>query len=439
MVLTLAACGAAPGFAHAQPVPAPAEEYRNWDEGVSLQAPSGGQRILEPSPTRLVGWRRVDPMTGEEQWRFNVIRIAHTEPVTDLSAYAAHRMDDIRGEDPNEVFRFAPVQYRTLNERAAFELQVESTDKVKTWQRMLWVQMDPRRFLVFSLAGPPARQDDLNRLLDSILKTVSVHDPAAWRADRKGNLQRGEQWLEQMTQERLVQALDREPRWLLVRRGDKPVGFQVVRERPHEQAGRAGVEVESWAMFRPSAEEVQLVHRELFTTADRVLEVWRDRLQTGDGDAAVTVWERGMAANAAQVVVDLHIAGRPSTIRADVPPEHYLPRALAALLPRLVDLQAPTTYGFAFYNTETNETDYRTVTVHPAEEKAFDGRVRVVHRLLDQMRSDTPPITLWVDAQGRLLRMENAAGLVMAPAEREEVLRHFPNAEAVIRALNRMR
>jgi hypothetical protein len=120
---------------------------------------------------------------------------------------------------------------------------------------------------------------------------------------------------------------------------------------------------------------------------------------------------------------------------ASAPKDNYLPRAMAWLLRRMVNLKKPAPYAFATYNGRSGGFNLRTFTVvGPDEIEAGGRKVRAI-RVTDQLTAETQAADMWVDLDGKLLIMNTADGLKMEIASDKAVERRFPQARETIKAM----
>jgi len=408
--------------------------YKDAVNGFALRPPADAAMERPPSSTRLVTWAQRDRKTGAIRWTFSVLRVPQPKKVTDLRKFAAELTTNLKEKDKFQVesVRFAPV-----GRKQTIHIRAETPPPFRRWVRQVWVQVGPEEFLVFVISGQPTEKQQLDSYCDTILRTVELLDPEAERASREAALKRGAQFLKSLTEKKFAAAVQSEPYWCLMRLKDKNIGFMLVTECAGSRAGLKGFEVKSWAMVQPPADKVRLMKRVLFTTPDRLLEQWKEHVQVGDGKEAEVISEQGMMTNGRQIVCDMNQGGKTLTHRKQVPQGVYLPRATAMLLPRLVDLKTPATYGFATYATKNNSYDYRTFTIVGPQRTRIGGKEVEAIRVVDKIAEDAQPTTLWLDRTGRLLRMEGSGEFIMEPADKKDVLRRFPKAEGIIRAMGK--
>ena len=234
----------------------------------------------------------------------------------------------------------------------------------------------------------------------------------------------------------MAAAIVTQPRWYLLKLKDKNVGFTRTIETAATRQGAKGYEVITWVMFQQAKTERRFGRRAMFTTADRKLERWNEALLTGEGRNTRRDSEEGMK-QAKMIVCYVSPNGgsmqtHKKTLNPPVIRAIYLPRAMGAILPRLVDLKKPATYAFAVYNSSTNDFDMRTFTVVGPQQIDLQARTLSAIRITDRMAADAEVATLWVDGDGVLLRMKTTDGLVMDQSTRTGILRRFPGAQSQI-------
>jgi hypothetical protein len=434
ILLALAAVAlAAAGVRAAEGPVALGPPYRNLMEGFSLRPPADTEKVRRPSSTLVVRWSRRHEPTDAIAWTFSVLKVPQEEPVEEIEAFAEDLARKITREDGFEI---QGRSTRTISGRAAVDIRGLTSRPIRRWQRQVWVQAGPRRFLVFVITGPPDGREDLTAVSDAVLETVEVVDPAQARQQRERYLKNGHDLLRELDRGRLAAAVDDEPAWFLMQLSGEVAGFMKIRARMSERGGLEGVLVESQALVQPPGEPARRIHRRLFTTPEPLLEEWIEQVRVGEGESLVRLDERGTVTNGTQVICDSSRDGRVITRRKEVPTGIYLPRAVAALLPRLVDLTEPKAYGFATYDSATNDFDYRQFEVHRPERIEHDGRRVEAVRLTDRLSDDALPVTLYVDAAGRLLEMTSrqaeGADFTLTRCRREKVLRIFPRAERTL-------
>jgi hypothetical protein len=177
------------------------------------------------------------------------------------------------------------------------------------------------------------------------------------------------------------------------------------------------------------------LRRTMFTTADRSAETWLEVGRVESAGKKVIMEEKGSLRGSR---IDCQITVGPKTAKkkpAAIPKDNYLPRAMAWLLRRMVNLKEPAPHAFATYNGQTGRFNLRTFTVVGPEEIEAGGRKVKAVRVTDQLTAETQAADMWVDMGGKLLIMNTADGLTMETASGKAVERRFPHAKETIKAM----
>jgi hypothetical protein len=114
----------------------------------------------------------------------------------------------------------------------------------------------------------------------------------------------------------------------------------------------------------------------------------------------------------------------------------YLPVAISRMIPRLVDRGQAGSYAFAYYAGTAHELDVLTFTVLGDEGVQFGGQAVPAVRATVRKAEDAEQDHLLLDRTGRLLRYESPTGLDIERSTREEVLRRFPAAQEMLKAID---
>ena len=409
-----------------------APRYIDPQNGFSLRPPAGADRSRTYSPSRLVHWSTRDATTGAVALTLTVRKESGPDAGVTLKAFCEalaarlSRQDDVRVE--------SVVPARLLGKDALY-VRMESGQKARRWQYELWVLADPKRFLVLSVNGPLGERDRLESIGRAVAASLQLTDPKSLAALRATNLRRGSDLLKALTAAKLASAVSAEPRWYLYSRAGRDIGFMHVAERMIGRGPAEGLEVRTFARLELKGGQIMHIRRTMFTTADRSAESWTEVVQIrGDGKVTRTMSESGSAAGGT-IVCKVTAGGKSNTRKkafSGPAAEHYLPRALAIVLPRLVDLTQAGAYAFAGYTTAANDFDMRTFTVMGPEKVTIGAKAVDAVLACDQVAADAEAATLHVRDDGVLLRMETAVGIAMELTTRSAVLRRYAGAEALI-------
>jgi hypothetical protein len=116
----------------------------------------------------------------------------------------------------------------------------------------------------------------------------------------------------------------------------------------------------------------------------------------------------------------------------------YLPRLCAGVLPRLLDLDTPASYVFAEYSSTTDEFTQRSIQVAGPARIMLNGQTVEAIKIIDQPNFNDDTQVLYVDKEGRVLKVEIDGGYTRERTDRQSLLREFPDAGNVIRQLRKV-
>ncbi len=333
-----------------------------------------------------------------------------------------------------EGFKAASPRIIEVAGAKALNLRGLTTGKARFWQRRVWVHLGGIKFLEVRISGPDSDRQKLDEIASAVLNTLKITDPKEAQARRKAALAGAAELLESITDKKLADALDKRDQWYIYRRGDKAIGFMRQAESPVSYSGKSGFRIKTWIMMTFDAKTLKL-HRNMFATADRSVETWNETAGVKSSGSDVKMTEKGAKSGSridCEITVgDKKIAQKP----AAAPAAHYLPRGMAWLLRRMVDLSKPGSYAFATYNGRKGNFNMRTFTVIGPEQIEAGGRKVNAIRVTDQLTAESQAADMWVDSSGKLLIMKTSDGLVMETASENAVERRFPNARKIIRAM----
>ena len=410
-----------------------AKRYSDPLNGFSLRPPEQTQRQRKPSPSLLVSWVKRDVGTGAIAWTLSVQRAVDRQKKIDLKPYGQALAEKLRRE---EKFKVESVDVVPVAGKGAIHLRGQFTVIVKLWQRQVWILAEPGRFLILTVTGQIPDKEKLNSLCDAVLATLQLIDPKKEFAERKARVERGEKLLASLNNKKVTAVLDAQSRWYLFRLKDDYVGFMKVSEKAARRNNSVGVEISKWIMFKFPEDDARLMKRTLFAAGGASVEIWSEHLQVGEGDRSVWRVEKGIRQDEL-IVCTVSECGRERVRKKGVPQKIYLARATGDLLPRLVDLKKPQSYAFARYTSESNAFEMRTFAVVGPEKITVGGRRVDAIRATDQSSPTADAASLWLDAEGRLLRMQTEQDLSVQRSTRAAVLRRFANAERLILELDK--
>jgi len=403
--------------------------------GFSLRPPLKTTRRRTTAAGRLVKWSRRDDRTGGILWTLSVSR--RSEPKlqgADPGAWARQLASRLRKTD---LFETGSYEIASLAARTALTFRGITKGRVKFWQRRVMIHLRKHEFLELRISGPINMQEKLDSIATAVLPTLKITDPEVSLARRKADLARGRELLDGLSDSKLSALIRSGPQWFVYTSKGKPVGFMLKIESLLGPAGRKGYHVRTWMMLKVAPGQVTQIRREMFATADRSAESWSESGRETVHGKTSRMSERGTKSGD-QITSTLVRRSKTKTNNpVKVPQANYLPRAMAWLLHRVVDLKKPAAYAFATYDAAGNDFNLRTFTVGKPLEIELGGRNARAVRATDQLSADSAPATMCLDEKGNLLTMQAAGGLVMEAASEQAVTRRFPNAKETIRSMGR--
>jgi hypothetical protein len=415
-----------------------------------------------------VSWAKRDTETSAIAWTLTVKRAVDDNANLDLKEFDKTLAQKLATDEHLKIDsdRLASIAGKTAVDISG----VGGSETTKLWERQVWVLTSlakpaattpdsgliedrkvtsrpatPSLFLVLSVAGPLNLRTQMNQTLSAVLATLEITDPDEAIKQRREAMANGAALLKRLadTEHKVDISLSAQP-WFLMTRKDKPVGFMKVVQAKSRQAGPEGYEVTTWAMTQASDDKAMLYKRYQFVSAIGDLERWSEQLQVGSGKDSEVFIQSG--------TMDDRIADRKQQkpiwmINCDCGTDKktksqrkalgdvkgiYLPYAFGVLLPKVVDLKEPKSYLFATYVARTNDFDMRTFTVVGPSKTTVGGKEVAAVKILDKASEEDDPVEMWVNADGELLRIQGADGLVIEQSNHEAVLRRNANADSII-------
>ncbi len=222
------------------------------------------------------------------------------------------------------------------------------------------------------------------------------------------------------TDAKLRLLLSSQPTYFTISLKGRVIGFLRITEaidRPFD--GQMGLTVVRWACLALPGQPRQLIHEELFCTADRRVERWRHALMTGSGRSASRAFQEGIKQGDLLLVGSSGQGRAPLSKKHLIPPtirEAYMPGAMSAIAPQLIDRSKAQSYGFAVYNPVAGGFDLRRIRIVGPETLRVGPKAVPAVRLTDQKADDAPVTEAWVDVAGRLLQTRAPGGLLVQRA-----------------------
>ncbi len=415
--------------------------------GFSLCPPRGGRQVKTKHALYLAQWLRRDAGTDETIWSLNAYRTTMKHAQTDIKSCAKVLAREIEKQPGAKVesTRFMTVAGTSavsfagkMTGRSQIGSTGLQTDLSDMFFRQVWIPTGPGKFLVVEWGVLASQKPLIQPTWKAILASVKLFDPKVAILKQKENAKRSQRLLwEEITPEKLRAAMTTDPKWFLVYKDKKTVGWLCVQARPSRMNQDVGYEIRTWAMYEIPKQKIRLVRQRMFTNPKFSLERWHIHVQVGAGPDTVMVAEDGIR----QRGLILCTLSDPQQRRMQKKlPESvkdiYLPKALGMVLPVLVDRSRKAVYTFAEYAGAENDFHMRTFTVAGPELIQHNGKWVEAVKITDQPSTGAEPIVLWVDVKGNVLRSRSPDGLISESVTPEAVRRTYPRAKSIIARMN---
>jgi hypothetical protein len=271
----------------------------------------------------------------------------------------------------------------------------------------------------------------MDATMTAVLATLKIIDPKEAIAQREKNLKAGAEFLKTLTAERIAKVVQKEP-WYVLSRIKGEVNSGEVTIQSAAQDSTKGIEVRRDLFHVPPGKEAIHAIVRMSAAANRASGSYHQKVQSQDSD------NYGFIQSDWKIRGEEGWATRPAMMEAAtkiVPPEIrgcYLPIAFQNVLPQLLDLKKPATYGFAVYTLRLNAFDVYTVTVVGEAKIEMGGKEIKAYQIDIQFAEDAPRCQQYVDEKGRVLRFVGDNGLVSDAVDKETFLKAFPKAAEFI-------
>jgi len=399
------------------------ERYSDPIYGFSLIPPAGGRITHGQGTTPLVSWSRSDLATNKPIWSLGVYHAVEANSGIQLEPYAKALAGKLWAE---EQFKAESIDLSPVAGKPAIDM-VGKALGTGMWQRQVWILAYPPELIALKMTGPAEQAKNLAARFDQVLSTLRLSDPTKARRTRAENLERGGKFLASVREADLTRAARFRPRWYLLTKNGRYVGFRRVTAGPASRQGADGIEVCILQQLRVPEVGKQLFEHKMFVTGDMKIEWCRKRLRMGEPPKARTIVTETLKQNEMLVASVTH-DGRSEPRQIEVPAQGYLPQAVGQLLGRLIDLKSPAPLAFLAYSPERNSFTLRTLCVIGPDQIRLPGRSATAVKVTDQRARDVRPNTLWLGSDGGLLRLETGDGLVAEYSTGRAVQALFPEA-----------
>ena len=420
VAIVLWAAWAVPALGQSAPAQDLGPRYIDPVGGFSLQSPAQTDFKKEFSPSLLASWLGRDKPKGPIVWQLRVLRAREGDQTVDLE----QQVRTLRQRLSRPPVKLEAIRLTDLPVGQAVDLRTTARD---TYERQVWIQNAPGRFVIFAVSGSQSLRRQLDLTLEQVLGTVEVFDPTVSQQQRQQRLDRGKELLGKLEDAKLAAAFEPSTNWLMINQFGKPAGFTRIRIGTNRQ-GDYQVDILTFLAQDPAAQSV--LRHQMSLSTDRREENWEQTSITNPGLDAVVISEKGSRKDE---MIKMRLTsgitsrefGRPvdGTVNS-----YYLPRAMGMVLGRLVDLSSSGEYAFAVYNSQANQFDVRTFSIEGPQTLVCEGQEVPAVRVKDQPAENAPASTLWLDMRGNTIGARSDDQLTMEQSNEQAVRAAFPKA-----------
>lgn len=284
------------------------------------------------------------------------------------------------------------------------------------------VQLSPLSYAVIEAVCDIAKQEEIQPLYEQMLASLEITDPRELDKQREAAIQAGLQFRIALSLKQIHSALVSEQYYRMVEAG-KDIGYMRVRQQTGKRDGKNAVALELQYRFAMSGGWIDLLAN-YFLFDDDSSEQWSITttrrydapVAPGKGAAAVTkenFVETGIrAGNELTITIDSPAGHKQQ--KFEVPKSGYLSQVEAWLLPQLLPIDRPATYGFYCYHSNLGKITYRTEQVTPT----LDG-----YSMNTTLSPNEPAIRASFGSDRKLQEKALNAQRSLVPATPDEILK----------------
>jgi hypothetical protein len=411
-----------------------ARRYTDLEHGFSLCPPANTTAERVTSPTQLISWTRRQAGTQFIQWTLAVQRVSEPKAVPDLKVYARAIQEKFPGYQAPQAGQAGTTAIIKVGQKDAFEVVgLAGNEKLKLWQKQVWVQTSPTDFLILAVSGPQDGKALLEAILTAVSQTLEFVDPKVIEAQAQTNLEKGKALLSTWSADSVSAVLSSQPRWFLITRDNVPAGCLVRSERMVKRAGVDGLETVS-RVFMPGqgGEPAKIVTMNLFATPDQTgeqceLTVKPAGLDKNDTILRLEAWTK------ADGVLKYHVSdgGKDTSKQTKVPQGSHLTSAGMEIVTRMADLSKPGSYAFMVYNSGTNSFDTWQLSIIGPINTKIDGKEVACVKGTIQPTITAEAGQVLLDDKGNLLQLR-AQWMSMDATTAQQALKIFPEARGLL-------
>jgi hypothetical protein len=281
------------------------------------------------------------------------------------------------------------------------------------------VQLDGQTFAVLEGRTAFGNRTNFQPVFDAVVASMEMDDPKVLDQRRQETLTAGHEWRTRVGIKALQTALLPEQLYRLVKDG-QDIGYVRMRQGRGQREGFQGFEVEVQTRIVSGADNIDSLARFFLSDDDRA-EFWTitttkrpaAAAPAGAAAGALTFVETGIRTDD-EILISTDGPPGHKKNRLARPPVGYLSQVEAALLPQILPIDRPATYGFYFYNARDGRLTFRTDQVTPA----LTG-----FGLSTRLSPNDAPIRSMYTAQRVLVEKELGPGEKQLPTTAQELQR----------------
>ncbi|HUW83376.1 MAG TPA: hypothetical protein VMZ31_11320 [Phycisphaerae bacterium] len=293
------------------------------------------------------------------------------------------------------------------------------------------------RCFVVEFSGPAADVAELEATFEAILGNFRVLITSRDEAALRQASQAAVALLPSIVAQGMADRLAPTSYYRLLSDG-KDVGYMVVSEQARSVRKAEGVQIVERGWLFESTGDIKRVENDLFVSNDLTQERWVNRVhQIG---VATQQRSRGYALTQVEGVrqhdtlLVSHSAGPAPTLSGDKAfelPGDYISQAMIRLLPRFLVDSKTQPLAFTCYDTQGGALLTRRYDPIGWNVIELDGKSVSAYRLEDRLGLTAEPAVMWVDRQGRLLRVRTGPiDMILTDKSRIDLLYETRRAEA---------
>lgn len=397
---------------------------RAW--GISVRLPVGVILKSETADGQHL-FRAADPQ-GLFQLSLQVKRSGKMLKIEDVAKVAREQIQTLQGAAQVLEERAEPLMKRPAVVIHA-SVPEGGTEQVLLSQAI--VQIDAQTFAVLEGRCKIANAQEVLPIFEAVIDTLDMTDLNAIEKQRQAALQAGREWRMGIKLSEIESALVPE-QWFRLLRDNKDIGFMNMRQRRAQREGLHGVGIEIQARIFQADRTVDVLE-EYFLSDDDRQEFWKITTTARPADADhlppsnplpvgknITYVETGIRTDGEILVTFDSNEGnwRSKKEQMQRPAVGYLSQVERILLPQLLPIDHPATYGFYCYHRGAGKVMYRTEQVTPA----LTG-----FTLTTRQAPNDPEIRAAYTAQRRLVEQTLSATDKMMPATPKDIQTRWIN------------